>query len=181
MRRSDLEHAVRAACDLADADELVIIGSQAILAQFPHAPADVTLSQELDVFLRNNPAASDLIDGVLGDRSQFHDTHGFYLHGIGPETATLPEGWRERLIPVRNENTRGCTGWCLEAHDIAASKLVAGREKDRGYVAALLRHRMIEPDVLAERISALPLPEDRREQLTRTAARLAREVDGADE
>ncbi len=37
MRRSDLEHLIRAAGRIADEHELVIIGSQAILGQFPHA------------------------------------------------------------------------------------------------------------------------------------------------
>jgi hypothetical protein len=52
----------------------------------------------------------------------------------------LPSGWRERLIPVHNENTGGGTGLCLEVHDLAVSKLVAGREKDLAFVANLLRH-----------------------------------------
>ena len=40
----------------------------------------------------------------------------------------LPSGWRDRLVPLRNPNTRGATGWCLEVHDLAIAK-VAGREK----------------------------------------------------
>jgi hypothetical protein len=35
MKRSELEHVIRAACEVANVSELVIIGSQAILAQFP--------------------------------------------------------------------------------------------------------------------------------------------------
>jgi hypothetical protein len=41
---------------------------------------------------------------------------------------------RERLIPISNENTRGVTGLCLEVHDLCASKLIAGREKDLEFV-----------------------------------------------
>jgi hypothetical protein len=37
MRRSGLEHLIRAAGRIADEHELVIIGSQAILGQFPYA------------------------------------------------------------------------------------------------------------------------------------------------
>ncbi len=180
MKRSELEHAIRAACDVSAEPELVIIGSQAILGQFPRAPAELTRSVEVDVYPRRNPERSEIIDAVLGDRSLFHDTHGFFVHGIGPETATLPEGWRERLVSVRNENTRGCTGWCLEVHDLAASKLAAGREKDLEYVAALFRHAMIRGEVLAERVAALPVSEERRMHLARTAARLAREAGAAE-
>jgi hypothetical protein len=40
----------------------------------------------------------------------FHETFGYYAHGVGEETAILPASWRERLVPLRNENTRGATG-----------------------------------------------------------------------
>ena len=35
MTRAQLEHVIRAACTIADDDELIVIGSQAILGQFP--------------------------------------------------------------------------------------------------------------------------------------------------
>jgi hypothetical protein len=175
MRRSELEHAIRAACDVSGVTEITIIGSQAVLAQFPRAPDDVTYSREVDVFT-GDATRDDLIDGVLGEMSLFNETHGFHVHGIEEKTATLPEGWRERLVPVRNENTRGCTGWCLEVHDLAASKLVAGREKDLDFVRALFRHAMIDPATVKERIAGLPVLEDRRTHVARVAARLAREA-----
>ena len=49
MRRTDLEHIIRAAGDIADDDEVVIIGSQAILAQYPDAPAGLLTSMEADL------------------------------------------------------------------------------------------------------------------------------------
>lgn len=155
MKRSELEHGIRAACEVAGDNELVIIGSQAILAQHPDSPPEATLSMEMDAYPRNRPDAADRIDAVLGERSLFHDTHGFYVHGVGPETAQLATGWQERLVPIRNENTRGYTGWCLEAHDIAVAKLLVGREKDRVYVVALLRERLIDPDLIRNRVGEI--------------------------
>ena len=38
MTRAQLEHLLRAAATIADDDEIVVIGSQAILGQFPEAP-----------------------------------------------------------------------------------------------------------------------------------------------
>ena len=73
-------------------------------------------------------------------------------------TATLPAGWRERLVPICNANTRGATGWCLEVHDLAVSKLVAGREKDLAFIAALFRHALAQPGLVRERLAATPLP-----------------------
>jgi len=40
----------------------------------------------------------------------FHQTHGYYAQGVGPETATLPTGWRRRLVRVENPNTGGYAG-----------------------------------------------------------------------
>ena len=54
-------------------------------------------------------------------------------------TATLPSGWEGRLVAVRNENTLGATGWCLEPHDLWVSKAIAGRPKDLLDLAELRR------------------------------------------
>ncbi len=66
----------------------------------------------------------------------------------------LPKGWQERLIVVSSPNTRLVRGWCLEAHDLAIAKLVAGREKDLGFVEALQRHEMVKGEILKERLDA---------------------------
>lgn len=152
MTRPQLEHIIRAAAGNADADDLVVVGSQAILGSFPDAPAELLESMEADVFPRDKPHDSILIDGGIGELSPFHETFGYYAHGVDETTATLPEGWRERLVPICNENTRGATGWCLEVHDLAVSKLVAGREKDVAFIAALFRHRLASPETVRERL-----------------------------
>src|SRR5438876_11294830 len=135
MKRPDLEHIIRAAGSIADARQIVIIGSQAILASFPNAPAELTISQEADAYPLESPEKADLIDGSIGEKSPFHETFGYYAHGVGPETAVLPRNWRSRLVPVRNENTRGVTGLCLSPADLAVSKLAAGRENDLQFVS----------------------------------------------
>ena len=66
------------------------------------------------------------------------------MQGLTIEAATLPAGWESRLVAVRNVNTRGCTAWCLETHDLAASKLKAFRDKDKAFVRALLSERLIQ-------------------------------------
>lgn len=160
MTRSQLEHIIRAAAGNTDANDIVVIGSQAILASFPEAPAELLASLEADVFPRDQPEKSILIDGAIGERSLFHETFGYYAHGVDETTALLPEGWRTRLVPLRNENTRGATGWCLEVHDLGVSKLLAGREKDLGFVAALFRHGLANRDLVRERLKQTTLPSD---------------------
>ncbi len=69
MRRTELEHVIRAAAAVAEGDEIVVIGSQAILGQFPDAPDSLLISREADVYPRNHPERGDEIDGSLGDGS----------------------------------------------------------------------------------------------------------------
>ena len=141
----------------------MVIGSQAILGQFPNPPEELLVSIEADLFTFRNEADAELIDGSIGEFSPFHRTFGYYAHGVGEETASLPAGWKERLIPVRNENTGGGTGLCIESHDLAASKLAAGREKDLSFVGGLLRHHLIDPEIIRERVKAMPVSDQIRD------------------
>jgi hypothetical protein len=43
-------------------------------------------------------------------------------------------------------------GLCLEVHDLAISKYVAGREKDLSFTFELARHGMTNKSVLLERL-----------------------------
>lgn len=163
MKRSELEHIIRAAGAIAEDDDIVIVGSQSVLGQFPLAPASLLVSAEADVFPRRDPARSDLVDGAIGEGSSFHEQFGYYAQGVDETTATLPRNWKRRLIPVRNENTRGVTGWCLEVHDLAISKYVAGRPKDVAFTRELARHRMIVESTLVARLKATRLSRELRE------------------
>jgi len=157
MRRSDLEHLIRAAGRIAGERELVIIGSQSVLGQFPHAPVALLMSMEADLYPRVHPELADKIDGAIGEGSAFHQAHGYYAQGVGPDTATLPGGWQRRLVRVDNANTGGYAGLCLEVHDLALSKYVAGREKDREFTRELARHRLIDRTTLFKRFAATKL------------------------
>ena len=44
MQRPQLEHIIRAAAGITGAQEFIIIGSQAVLGQFPDAPAELLVS-----------------------------------------------------------------------------------------------------------------------------------------
>jgi hypothetical protein len=163
MKRSELEHLIRAAGSIANDAEIVVIGSQSILAQFPDAPASLLVSAEADLFPMNNPQLSDLIDGSIGEGSPFHELFGYYAQGVDDKTATLPGGWRKRLVKIRNPNTVGVTGLCLEVHDLAISKYVAGREKDREFTKELVKHQMIQHSTLLSRERATEVPAQVRE------------------
>lgn len=108
MNRLQLEHVLRASASLSGCREMVVIGSQALLASHPDAPESLLRSMEVDLYPLEAPEKADLIDGSIGELSPFHDAFGYYAHGVGVETAILPSGWRDRWIRVESE---GALGW----------------------------------------------------------------------
>ena len=157
MKRSELEHIIRASGEIADDDEIVVIGSQAILGQFPNAPVRLLVSMEADIYPKNDPKKADKVDGAIGEGSSFHELHGYYAQGVGEKTAVLPKDWESRLVAINNENTNGVTGYCLEVHDLAISKLIAMRPKDLAFVQELVGHDMIGKKTTLRRLKRLDL------------------------
>jgi hypothetical protein len=161
VRRTQLEHVVRAAANVVGERDVLVIGSQAVLACIPDAklPAEATTSIEADLAFQNDPAdeKADQVDGAIGELSKFHGTFGYYAQGVSVTTAVLPTGWQERLIVLDTPETEPARGLCLEPHDCVASKLVAGRWKDRDFATALLRERLVDADIVLEGIHLLPV------------------------
>jgi len=171
VKRQDLKHVLRAAAGITGYDRFVVIDSPSILGTHPDPPAELLHSVEADLFTLRSPDDAQLIDGSIGELSPFHRTFGYYAHGVGIETAVLPSGWQERLVPLRSARTNGAAGRCLETHDLAVSKLVAGRPKDADYVTALLRHRLVDLPTIRNRLEHTSLTPEAR---AGCEARLAR-------
>lgn len=176
MTRSQLEHAIRAACDVSGDTEVWVFGSQAILGEHPDAPEALRHSVEADIAPKNLPERVIYIDAALGELSQFHETHDFYVHGVPIESAMLPEAWKFRTYRLQNQNTREFVGYCLEGHDLAASKLAAFRDKDRDFVRVLLVEGLIQPDVLLERITWMELETVLRDRMERWVRAIGAEL-----
>ena len=117
MRRDQLEHAIRTACQIIGKPEVIIVGSQSILGTFSEdqLPADATMSVEIDII----PIADD-----------------------NAETAA-PDGEPQY------------TGWCLDKEDLCVAKLCAFREKDRNFVAALVRSALVDRKTILTRLSGV--------------------------
>lgn len=175
-KRSELEHLIHAAGAIAGDAQIVVIGSQSVLGQFPDAPPALLASMEADVYPLNRPDLADLVDGSIGEGSFFHEQYGYYAQGVSESTAVLPAGWKKRLVRVSNANTGGVAGLCLEVHDLAISKYAAGREKDLEFTRELVRHGMTRRATLLARAAATRLdPEHRR----LVAARIGRDFASA--
>lgn len=162
MNQEQLAHVLRAAAKIAGDPRILVIGSQAILGTYddPDLPAEATRSVEADIAFFDDPNndKADEVDGTIGEESEFHRTHGYYGQGVSLSTAVLPEGWRERLVSFQRHNAEPASATCLELYDIAAAKLVAGREKDFEYVAALIASDLVEVEVLRQRCELIPGP-----------------------
>jgi hypothetical protein len=159
MTRSELEHLIGSAGAVSGDREIVIMGSQSILGQFPDAPVALLASMEADVIPLNQAGHSDLIDASMGEGSKFHEQFGYYAQVVSGDTATLPVGWRSRLISVCNPNTRGVTGLCLEVHDLAISKYASGRDKDLEFTQSLAAHGFTRRTTLIERLRETSISE----------------------
>ena len=181
MRREQLEHVLRAACSIVDAETALVIGSQAILASFADdvLPPAAARSIEVDLAFFDDPREekSDLVDAAIGELSQFHETFGYYAQGVSVTTAVLPDGWCDRLVSFATAAFASGGALCLEPHDLAASKLVAYREKDVEFVAALIAARLIHPDTLSRRVEALPIDDQKRNVLLDTVVALRRSAE----
>lgn len=173
MKRSEVEHVLRAAAAIAQENSFFVVGSQAILLHFPFAPEELTASRELDLYPALNPEKADLIDGAIGALSSFDETFGYHADGVGPETAVMPADWRTRetLFYIGD-----VTAICPEIHDLAISKCVAGREKDADFIRALFKHRMIMLETMVERIATLDASKYPVQNITQWTQRRAKEA-----
>ena len=159
MNRESFEHVIKAAAALVD-DELVVLGSQAVLAHHRHPPAAILTSMELDLYPRNHPDRADEIDAGLGDGSRFHATYGYYAHGVGPETVTAPAGWEDRLVrlelPAIRRRDGGVIAWCLSMDDLVLAKLAAGRTHDVEFAYEAIKAGLADAEHLELGVDLMP-------------------------
>ena len=184
MRREQLEHAIRAACQIIGHHEVIVVGSQSILGTYSEdqLPPAATMSIEVDILPIGDDndrtaALADLIEGVAGEFSPFEQLHGFSIDGVDLETSALPDGWRERLVRVQNANTAPpsghpqFTGWCLDKEDLCVAKLCAFREKDQNFVTALVGAGLTDRQTIIDR---LPTVDDLHQEAAQRAVRWLR-------
>lgn len=130
MRKELLYDIVRRVSDLTGVEEPVIVGSQSLYAATEYVPSIVRNSVECDFMLAE--AGIEAIQAVnhhLGILSSFSKNNGYFADGLGLATVVLAPGWKERLVPLKDGNGQ-TVALCLELHDTAVSKLMAGRDKD---------------------------------------------------
>ena len=154
MNRSQFAHTIRAAASILNVKEVLVIGSQAVHASLDKLfeAANRSIETDIAVFGDREGKMADLIDGSIGEASQFQETFGYYAQGVESTTAILPTGWRKRLVPFSSPETNGVTAYCLELHDLWISKAMAGRPKDREFCDELIKGKYVNLKTLLERL-----------------------------
>ena len=157
MRRDQFNHVIRAAGAVLGVDEVLVVGSQAVHGSLAKVALLGDFSMEVDIASTGDAEGrmADLIDGAIGEGSLFHETHGYYGHGVVEGTAKLPDGWQTRLVTHSAPDTNGVTALCLDPHDLWLSKAYAGREKDLPFCQAMFDEGLVSASVLQERLSLM--------------------------
>jgi hypothetical protein len=125
MRRDQLEHAIRTACQI-ERPEVIVVGSQAIPGSFreDELPADAIRSVEVDILPiadSNDETArlADLIGGVAGEFSTFEELHAFQHRRRRSGNVGAP-GSVARSVGESAERQHGGAGWTAAGSPVGA-------------------------------------------------------------
>jgi hypothetical protein len=152
VRKSDLFELIRQIKTIT-ADEMpVIVGSQAVHLLTNFLPEIVQHSVECDFLIVSGKSETRAeINKKFGVFSNFQREKGFYADALGLATVVLPTNWQQRLQPLKDE-TGETIALAAEIHDVAVSKLIAGREKDFLFLKELFIREFIKIDIFIERV-----------------------------
>jgi hypothetical protein len=164
MKKQQLDHVLRAAGEITGEKQFIIIGSQSLHGRYPDLADEILLSAEVDLIAKNDPKKTEALN-FIGVYSRFHETHGYYADPVDESTATLPKGWKGRLVNLPPGDTQGVSGLCLDPHDLAIAKYVARREKDIVFTRALAARGMVEKSTLLELLAKTPIDAQARERI----------------
>jgi hypothetical protein len=164
MKKEQLDHILRSAGTITGEKQFVIIGSQALHAQYPDLPDLICASSEVDLFATANADRTEWLN-VIGVDSPFHEEFGYYADPVDERTAVLPKDWKDRLIQLPPGDTGGVRGLCLDPHDLAISKYVARREKDILFNRALVRRGIVKRKTLLALLARMSIEESVRQRI----------------
>lgn len=148
--------------------EIIVIGSQATIVHGDEAA--LIASDEFDAYPGNarewermNPGfeASEEVNALFGEGSQFAVAYGFYVDGVDEETARLPSNWRERACRMSiADGENSITIIAPSLIDLIVSKLFRFEAKDREFARLVsARHEIDVEAIKATFLSLSPNPD----------------------
>ena len=161
MRRGSIDHILRAAAEVTGQTRFVLVGSAAVIARRKHIPLDMMFTPEIDIYAPDSAdieLTSEMIDGSIGQGSQFRSEFGYYGDGVSPPTSKMPTDWPERAIEYRGVECPGVIAVVPEENDVALAKLAAWREKDQLWLVEGAKSGVISPAGMAGRLHLMPEP-----------------------
>ncbi len=170
MKKQQLDHVLRTAGRVSGQRQFVIIGSQSLHGTYPDLPDSIVRSAEVDLIASRNPDRTEWLNAI-GVHSPFHESFGYYADPVDEATATLPKGWKARLVRLPPGDTEGVQGLCLDPHDLAIAKYVARREKDLAFNRELARRAIVVRDQLLALVDKTPVSDEVRERIRRDIER----------
>lgn len=160
MKKEQLLKLRRQISEIAEIEVPIIVGSQSLYAVTGDVPELVKRSIECDFLLLNaKPEIFRTIIAELGFASEFQEQFGYFADPLGLGTVVLPSDWQERLQPLVDESGK-IVACCLEIHDLAVSKLMAGREKDFEFLQEIFERGLLDFEIFTARLkSILEMPQ----------------------
>jgi len=147
MKKQQVDHVLRAAGRITGDKQFIIIGSQSLHGKYPDLPDEILRSGEVDLIAGKKSARTEWLNAI-GYLSPLHEAFGYYADPVDAGTATLPKGWKGRLVNLPPGETEGVRGLCLEPHDLAIAKYAAAREKDLIFTGELARRGIVAEERL---------------------------------
>jgi hypothetical protein len=164
MKKRQVDHVLRAAGRITGETQFIIIGSQSLHGKYPDLADDIVRSAEVDLIANRDASRTEWLN-VIGQDSKFHEEFGYYADPVDRKTATLPKGWKGRLVNLPAGDTEGVQGLCLDPHDLAIAKYVARREKDIVFTRELARRGIVSDERLLALVDQTPVTEEIRRRI----------------
>ena len=164
MKKQQVDHVLRAAGRITGEKQFIIIGSQSLHGKHPDLADHIVRSAEVDLIAKRDASRTEWLN-VIGQDSKFHDQFGYYADPVDETTATLPKGWKGRLVNLPAGDTEGVRGLCLDPHDLAIAKYVARREKDLTFTRELARRGIVSQERLLSLLDQTSVGEDARDRI----------------
>ncbi|MGH8697949.1 MAG: DUF6036 family nucleotidyltransferase [Burkholderiales bacterium] len=166
MKKQQLDHVLRAAGAITGAEQLIIVGSQALHGRYPDLPDEIVRSIEVDLIAKDEQERTEWLNAI-GVDSPFHEQFGYYADPVDESTAVLPKGWKGRLVNLPPGDAGKVRGLCLDPHDLAISKYVARRDKDIDFTRELARRGLVDGAKLLALLKVTPVSSETKERIRR--------------